>query len=212
MHRSRLLLLGALLALAGAWLAWRSSAGPETRAPAPAPVREGVSGGPSVPGPAPRDPSPPAAPAAGPAPRPATGAPPVELPHPPPPAAGAPPRPRVTELHGAGEGPIDRRDHPGPRAKQQLEILKYAFETLEDDVQACLSQWAAQEPLPVREVMIAFELDPQGLQHSWVENAADLPFGPRSCLANAVYGLDWAGLADEPAKVTARFSVGDAGP
>jgi hypothetical protein len=89
--------------------------------------------------------------------------------------------------------------------------LKYAFETLEDDVQACLAEWAASEPLPVREVVIAFELDPRGLQRSWVEGAADLPFGPRSCLASAVHGLDWSGLADEPAKVTARFQVGDAG-
>ncbi len=213
MSRLRVVTVLAVLALVAVWLAWRPRSPPQPEAIVPAPAAEGVR-----PGAAASAPEPGRGPPAPPSPAGAAAAPagareqPVELPRPPPAPAGAPPRPRVTELHGTGEGPIDRRERPGPRAKQQLEILKFAFETMEEDVQACLSQWAAQEPLPVREVMIAFELDPGGLQHSWVENAGDIPFGPRSCLANVVYGLDWSGLADEPAKVTARFSIGDAGP
>ena len=107
-------------------------------------------------------------------------------------------------------GPVDKRGPPGPNAAREMEILGYAFETLEEDVRACLEQWEAAAPGEASEVMIAFEIDSQGLQKSWLEHQTDVPFGPRTCLANAVYGLDWSNIVDHPAKLTQRFELGKA--
>jgi hypothetical protein len=103
--------------------------------------------------------------------------------------------------------PTDRRGGSNPRAQHELETLSYGFETLDEDIQACLDQWTALDPEKTPEVMIGFELDRSGLTRSFVENAEDVPFGPRSCLSNAVYGLDWSNIVEQPAKVTKRFTV-----
>jgi hypothetical protein len=105
-------------------------------------------------------------------------------------------------------GPIDRRENPGARAKQQMEMIRYAFETLDDDISECLKQWEALQPGEATQVMIAFEIDENGLQKSWLEHDAGIPFGPRTCLSNAVYGLDWSHIVDHPAKLTNRFELG----
>ena len=108
--------------------------------------------------------------------------------------------------------PKDRRLEPGPRAQQELEILGYAFETLAEDVDACLAQWDALDAGATGEVMLVFQLDADGLTKSWVDSVVELPLGPKSCIANAVYGLDWAHIVDAPAEVSQRFELGrDAG-
>jgi hypothetical protein len=103
--------------------------------------------------------------------------------------------------------PTDRRGGSNPRAQHELEILSYGFETLDEDLQACLDQWTALDPEKTPEVMIGFELDRSGLTRSFVENAEDVPFGPKTCLSNAVYGIDWSNIVEQPAKVTKRFTV-----
>jgi len=158
-------------------------------------------------------PTAPAVPPAAPAPSTAPPAPVrVELPRVAAPPAGG--RRAVLDLAPDVHLPTDRRANPGPRAKAQLEILGYAFQTLREDVDDCLRQWGAMDAGAQGEVMLVFELDADGLQKSWVEGATEVPFGPRSCIANAVYGLDWSGVADEPVKVSQRFELGDrdAGP
>lgn len=114
---------------------------------------------------------------------------------------------------GPPKPPTDKRTAPGARAQQELEILGYAFEALEEDVRECLSQWEALDAGATGEVMLVFELDSKGLQKTWLDSAADVPFGPRSCISNAVYGLDWANVVTEPAQVSQRFDLGapDAG-
>lgn len=120
------------------------------------------------------------------------------------------PRP-VTEL-AAVRMPKDRRDNPGPRAKAELEIVGYAFETLAEDVEECLANWDAMDAGATGEVMLVFQIDKKGLQKSWVDSAVELPFGPRSCIANAVYGLDWSNIVEQPAQISQRFELGrDAG-
>lgn len=104
-------------------------------------------------------------------------------------------------------GPVDKRGNAGPNAARELEIIRYAFETLEEDVRACLEQWESTAPGEAAEVMIAFEIDAKGLQKSWLEHETDVPFGPRTCLANAVYGLDWSNIVDRPAMLTQRFEL-----
>ena len=109
---------------------------------------------------------------------------------------------------GIPSGPVDKRENAGPNAARQMEIISYAFETLEEDVRECLTQWEKTDPSEAAEVMIAFEIDGDGLQRSWLEHEKDVPFGPRTCLANAVYGLDWSKIVDHPAKLTQRFTLG----
>lgn len=104
--------------------------------------------------------------------------------------------------------PTDKRAAPGARAQQELEILGYAFEALEEDVRECLSQWEALDAGATGEVMLVFQLDSKGLQKTWLDSAADVPFGPRSCISNAVYGLDWSNVVSEPAQVSQRFDLG----
>lgn len=117
----------------------------------------------------------------------------------------------VSEL-AAVQFPKDRRGNPGPRAQQELEILGYAFETLADDVDDCLAQWDALDAGATGEVMLVFQLDQNGLQKSWVDSVMEVPLGPKSCIANAVYGLDWSHIVDQPAEVSQRFELSrDAG-
>lgn len=110
-------------------------------------------------------------------------------------------------------GPVDRRGGSNPRATQELEMLRYAFDTLAEDVQTCLEQWGSLQPGEGGQVVISFEIDRDGLQKSWLEHDAGIPFGPRSCFANAVYGLDWSKIVENPAKMTMPFQLGhgDAG-
>lgn len=104
--------------------------------------------------------------------------------------------------------PADRRGGPvNARTAHELEVLSYGFETLDEDLQDCLSQWAELDPTKAPEVMIGFELDSSGLTRSFVENAEDVPFGPKTCLANAVYGIDWSHIVEAPAEVTKRFTM-----
>lgn len=111
----------------------------------------------------------------------------------------------------APKGPVDKRGGPvTPQSKRQMEMVSYAFETLEEDVEECLKQWPGDAP--PQDVMLAFEIDSNGLQRSWLEHEGDVPFGPRTCLANAVYGLDWSKIVDRPAMLTQRYTLGrDAG-
>lgn len=104
--------------------------------------------------------------------------------------------------------PLDKRTAPGARAAQELEILGYAFEALEEDVRECLAEWEALDAGATGEVMLLFDLDSKGLQKTWLESAADVPFGPRSCISNAVYGLDWSNVVTAPAQVSQRFDLG----
>lgn len=113
-------------------------------------------------------------------------------------------KPLAIEAPRGEPGPIDKRENAGPNAAREMEILRYGFETLEEDVQDCLKEWDAAPA----NVMIAFEIDASGLQRSWVEHDVEIPFGPRTCLSNAVYGLDWSKIVDQPAKLTQRFELG----
>lgn len=117
----------------------------------------------------------------------------------------------VSEL-AAVKLPKDRREPPGPRAQQELEVLGYAFDTLAEDVADCLAQWDALDAGATGEVMLVFQIDEDGLQKSWVDSVMEVPLGPRSCIANAVYGLDWSHIVEQPVEVSQRFELArDAG-
>lgn len=123
------------------------------------------------------------------------------------PKAATAPLKSIVPLPEGPDGPVDRRGPVRSRSPRELEILSYGFETLDEDLQECLSQWKELDPAKTPEVMIGFELDSSGLTRSFVENAEDLPFGPKTCLSNAVYGIDWSHIVEAPAKVTKRFTI-----
>lgn len=101
----------------------------------------------------------------------------------------------------------DKRERPGPRAKEELEILQYGLETIDEDIEACLASWKEAEPALTGKLMIAFRIDAGGLTEAWVAEHDDIPFGPRTCFANAVHGVDWSHIVDRPVELTQRYEI-----
>jgi hypothetical protein len=138
------------------------------------------------------------------------------LPPPPsarPPAAGAPaaaasgdagPSPRARL---AKSGPIkDRRGLPPSEATEALRAeVEARLDMVHEDVEACLRDWSAFDPSIEGEVAIAFGIDAQGLTQVWIQDHADVPPGPLSCFASAVYGVDWSAITEQPIEITHRF-------
>jgi len=46
---------------------------------------------------------------------------------------------------------------------------------------------------------------PEGLQRSWVNPMTRFPSGS-DLFANAVYGIDWSNIADQPAEINYRYA------
>ena len=107
---------------------------------------------------------------------------------------------------------IDRRTDPGANAPSEREQLGYAVETLDEDVEACLAEWSKSQVEVSGEVMLAVQIDPTGMKEAWVEREGEVPLGPRSCFANAAFGIDWSHMVDSPVKITRRYTFpADAG-
>ena len=125
----------------------------------------------------------------------------IELPPP-------PPTPGDSTLTAATPGSrlTDRRINPGPNAHSEREQLNYAVETLDDDIEECLAQWSKSQVPTSGEVMVAIEIDTKGMEKAWVEREGDVPLGPRTCFANAAYGIDWSHMVDSPVKITRRYA------
>src|SRR5207253_6055692 len=107
----------------------------------------------------------------------------------------------------------DRREHPGADAPSELEMIHAGLDTIAEDIEECLGEWSKEAGDAEGEVMLSFQLDESGLTDSWVLDRAELPFGVKTCFANAVYGVDWSHVVQKPAEVSQRFSVTrDGGP
>jgi hypothetical protein len=111
---------------------------------------------------------------------------------------------RISQLGGKLR---DRRDDPGPDAPGELELIHAGLDTIAEDIEACLAEWSQSGGQAEGEVMLAFQLDESGLADSWVVDPAELPFGVKTCFANAVYGVDWSHVVRKPAEITQRFTV-----
>lgn len=108
----------------------------------------------------------------------------------------------------------DRRAHPGPHAASERVAVGYALDTLDEDIQACLDQWRKTQTQLQGSLMLSIEINADGLQKAWIDTDGGVPLGPQSCFANAVYGIDWSHMAQEPAKITRPYSFveEDGGP
>ncbi|MFO0724092.1 MAG: hypothetical protein U1E65_09940 [Myxococcota bacterium] len=123
----------------------------------------------------------------------------------------APNGPDAAGLHLAPQrGPLkDRREHPGPDAPRELELVHAGLDTIQEDIEACLAQWSESDHTATGTITIGFQLDESGLTDSWVSRGEELPFGVRTCFANAVYGLDWSHIVSRPAEITNNYELRD---
>lgn len=133
----------------------------------------------------------------------------------PPPEAPRPIDAAASPEEGAAEaenaGPIDRR-RPDQQDGGGLQAsIKQMMDYASEDIERCISDWAAVDPNLAGEVVIGFQFDKDGLTSAWVTDHSDVPAGPRSCFAAAVYDIDWSGLTDEPVEVTWPFSFSATG-
>jgi hypothetical protein len=122
----------------------------------------------------------------------------------------APPKrpPREEPIHIAEKkGLVDKRGIKSTDTARELEALNYGMETLDDDIEECLEQWASTSSTISGKAMVGFQVSPDGLTSAWIDGAEQIPFGPRTCIANAVYGIDWSRIVDHPAEITRRYEL-----
>lgn len=101
----------------------------------------------------------------------------------------------------------DRRGNAGQDAPTELELIHAGLDTIQEDIEACLEQWAASGAEAEGRVLIGFQLDETGLTGSWIDRGESLPFGVKTCFANAVYGVDWSHIVKHPAEITNNYEL-----
>jgi hypothetical protein len=131
------------------------------------------------------------------------------VPHPVTPPASAGAAPLVPRLQRGGELK-DRRG--GPHDEEQRQQVMAAMGAVEDDVEECLHAWSEVEPDLHGEVSLAFQIDDSGLGKVWIQDWADVPEGPMTCFASAVYGVDWSHISDKPIEISNHFVVEQGAP
>ncbi len=65
------------------------------------------------------------------------------------------------------------------------------------DVRDCLHQWWMMDPSLAGEVELEFVLTAQGLSEVEVLDHSEVPMGPLSCFATALYDAEWPQVADQ---------------
>lgn len=148
---------------------------------------------------------------------------------PPPPSLPQARKPRVvlprppkrtlpTRTDGAAAQPerptlVDRRPAEERSAGDDMTRLHAHVDAVDASVSACIGEWMALDPTLSAKVMLGFSLGPDGLQEAWVDDHGEVPAGPLSCFAGAVYEEDWSGIVTSPAEVTMEFVFdGDEAP
>ncbi|MCA9693841.1 MAG: hypothetical protein KC636_29915 [Myxococcales bacterium] len=103
-------------------------------------------------------------------------------------------------------GPLkDRREDPKGDPEELQRHLQAGLELVRDDIEECLAAWSELDPALTGEVMIGFDVSPEGLTNAWIEEHSDVPAGPLSCFGSAVYEVDWSGITEEPVMITSSF-------
>lgn len=109
---------------------------------------------------------------------------------------------RPPALPRGGGGLKDRRPHPPPGAAAQLARAHELLDTMFTRAEPCLAGWRAIDPSLAGGVMLRIEIDRDGLQDVSIEGRPSVPDGPLRCFSDAVYGIDWGGVASEPATLS----------
>jgi RNA polymerase sigma factor (sigma-70 family) len=111
--------------------------------------------------------------------------------------------PRLEPMGSAGVR--NRFDHEPPNFKDIQRRVHEKLAAMNERAEKCLENFSADDPSLKPGVMLGISLDPAGLQSVWIEDRVDVPEGPLTCFANAVYELDWSGIIDRPAQLTQRI-------
>jgi hypothetical protein len=120
--------------------------------------------------------------------------------------------PRAPRLARGGEL-ADRRE--GPRAsdaEEQLEAMRATMAAVEEDVEECLRAWSQVAPEIQGQVTMVFQIDESGLGKLWIQEHDQIPAGPMTCFASAIYGVDWSHISREPIEISNRFVIEDGAP
>jgi len=124
----------------------------------------------------------------------------------PPPADQAPreedPDPPIED----DEGPVDLRTEGAPVDRK---LLKDGMEAIGEDTEDCLERAFEQAQWPAGRVSVFFRIDREGLMEAWIDEHDELPEASLNCLTDAVYGLDWQGISEDPIQVSMPFDIGD---
>jgi len=128
------------------------------------------------------------------------------------PAAGQEDVPRRIVIAEQSGQLKDRRTGSGQDAPTELELIHAGLDTIQEDIEACLAQWAATDAQVEGKILIGFQLDETGLTGSWVDHGDTLPFGVKTCFASAVYGVDWSHIVKHPAEITNNYELSSARP
>jgi len=105
------------------------------------------------------------------------------------------------------DGPVDRRSDAHVASEQLLDDIKTGIDLVRDDIEACIEDWSEVEPDMDGQVVVRFSLDADGLQEAWIGDVEDVPAGPLTCFAAAVWEVDWADISDDPIEVSFPFEV-----
>jgi hypothetical protein len=103
------------------------------------------------------------------------------------------------------DGPVDRTG--GKASPATIEAIRAGLDLVREDAEGCVDEWKASVPDFAGEVKLGFDLGPDGLQDVWIIDHTDVPDGPLTCFASAVYGVDWTGVSDAPLEVTENYTV-----
>jgi len=111
------------------------------------------------------------------------------------PSPAAPEAPAAPSTPDAAEAE-DALVPPPPSAPVPAEQMPTALRTVveeqvKDAIAACLESWAAVQPGLGGQVLLEFELGPEGLQTVSILDHSEVPMGPLSCFASAIWEAQW---------------------
>jgi RNA polymerase sigma-70 factor (ECF subfamily) len=92
-----------------------------------------------------------------------------------------------------------------PNFKDTQRRVHENLTAVHERAQKCLEKYSGDDPSLRPGVMLGISADPTGLQSVWIEDRVDVPEGPLTCFASAIYELDWSGITDRPAEITFRI-------
>ena len=101
----------------------------------------------------------------------------------------------------------DRRPEAERAPADVVSAISGQMREVSHDIGACIGDWAAVSPDIDGTVNVGFRIDADGLQEAWIVDYEDVPAGPLSCFASAVYDADWEGISPDPIEVTFPFVV-----
>ncbi len=117
------------------------------------------------------------------------------------------PSPAPNNTDDASAPLLDRRPESERGDGNVAAAIQDNMEDVRGDIAGCITDWLTVEPSIEGRVSVGFRINADGLQEAWIVDHEDVPSGPLTCFATAVYAADWEGISDEPVEVTFPFVV-----